>query len=102
MKRDELQPIGGVLSLIRDLTGGPMRASSVPELFRESFGALNVCVPFDLAAVVMLEQNLDLHVVARHGAESAVSDRLIERLRARLRSLLAISFDTADASSPPR
>jgi diguanylate cyclase (GGDEF)-like protein len=95
VKRDELQPIGGVLSLIRELTGS-MRATSIPELLGDAFVALHDCLPFDVAAAVMLEQNLDLHIVARHGAESAVSDRLIERIRARLRALIPISFDTAE------
>src|ERR1051326_5955649 len=68
VKRDELQPIGGVLSLIRDLTGEPMRATTVPELFKAAFAALGECVPFAVAAAVMIEQNLDLHVVMRGSA----------------------------------
>jgi diguanylate cyclase (GGDEF)-like protein len=96
VKRDELQPIGGVLSLIRDLTGSPMRAASVPALFGETFAALSECVPFDIAAAVMIEQNLDLHVVARPGAEWAVNEALIGRIRAKLRTLIPISFDTAE------
>jgi diguanylate cyclase (GGDEF)-like protein len=96
VKRDELQPIGGVLSLIRDLTGDPMRAASVPELFGEAFAALGECLPFDVGAAVMIEQNLDLHVVTRHGAESAVSEELVRRIRAKLRALIPISIDTAE------
>ena len=96
MKRDELQPIGGVLSLIRDLTEEPMRAATVPELFGASFAALGECVPFDVAAAVMIEQNLDLHVVTQHGAE--VSEPVIERIRTRLHAMIPISAEIVVAS----
>jgi diguanylate cyclase (GGDEF)-like protein len=96
VKRDELQPIGGVLSLIRDLTGEPMRAASVAELFRASFASLGECVPFGVAAAVMIEQNLDLHVVTRDGA--AVNVAVVERIRARLQAMIPISADIVVAS----
>ena len=96
MKRDELQPIGGVLSLIRDLSGEPMRAASVAELFRASFGALGDCVPFAVAAAVMIEQNLDLHVVTCNGA--AIGDAVMERIRARLQAMIPISAEIVVAS----
>jgi diguanylate cyclase (GGDEF)-like protein len=96
VKRDELQPIGGVLSLIRDLTGDPMRAASVPELFKASFAALGECVPFGVAAAVMIEQNLDLHLVTCNGA--AMSDAVIERIRERLQAMIPISADIIVAS----
>jgi diguanylate cyclase (GGDEF)-like protein len=96
VKRDELQPIGGVLSLIRDLTGEPMRAASVPELFKASFAALGECVPFGVAAAVMIEQNLDLHLVTCNGG--AMSDAVIERIRTRLQAMIPISADIIVAS----
>jgi diguanylate cyclase (GGDEF)-like protein len=96
VKRDELQPIGGVLSLIRDLSGEPMRAASVPELFQASFGALGDCVPFAVAAAVMIEQNLDLHVVTCNGA--AIGDAVMERIRARLQAMIPISAEIVVAS----
>jgi diguanylate cyclase (GGDEF)-like protein len=99
VKRDELQPIGGVLSLIRDLTEEPMRAATVPELFGASFAALGECVPFDVAAAVMIEQNLDLHVVTRHGAE--LSEPVIERIRTRLHAMIPISAEIVVASENP-
>ena len=99
MKRDELQPIGGVLSLIRDLTGEPMLAATVPELFGASFAALGECVPFDVAAAVMIEQNLDLHVVTQHGAE--LSEPVIERIRTRLHAMIPISAEIVVASETP-
>jgi len=96
VKRDELQPIGGVLSLIRDLTGEPMRATTVPELFKAAFAALGECVPFAVAAAVMIEQNLDLHLVM-HGS-APVSEPVIERIRARLRAMIPISAEIVVAS----
>jgi diguanylate cyclase (GGDEF)-like protein len=96
VKRDELQPIGGVLSLIRDLTGEPMRATTVPELFKAAFAALGECVPFAVAAAVMIEQNLDLHVVMRGSA--AMSESIIERIRTRLRAMIPISAEIVVAS----
>jgi len=96
VKRDELQPIGGVLSLIRDLTEDPMRAASVPELFKAAFAALGECVPFGVAAAVMIEQNLDLHAVTRGAA--AMSATVIERIRTRLRAMIPISAEILVAS----
>ncbi len=96
MKRDELQPIGGVLSLIRDLAGEPMRATTMPELFRTSFAALCECLPFGVAAAVMIEQNLDLHAVTRGGAK--MSEAVIDRIRTRLQAMIPISADIIVAS----
>jgi diguanylate cyclase (GGDEF)-like protein len=96
VKRDELQPIGGVLSLIRDLSGEPMRAATVPELFHASFAALGECLRFGVGAAVMIEQNLDLHVVTRNGAE--VNDAIIERIRSRLQAMIPISAEIIVAS----
>src|SRR5437899_7803872 len=76
-----------------------MRAATVPELFGASFAALGECVPFDVAAAVMIEQNLDLHVVTRHGAE--VSEAVIERIRTRLHAMIPISAEIVVASETP-
>src|ERR1041385_6028765 len=96
VKRDELQTIGGVLSLIRDLTEDPMRAASVPELFKAAFAALGECVPFGVAAAVMIEQNLDMHAVTCNGA--AMNDEIIQRIRVRLQAMIPISADIVVAS----
>ncbi|HEV2719336.1 MAG TPA: hypothetical protein VG323_04895, partial [Thermoanaerobaculia bacterium] len=96
MKRDELQPIGGVLSLIRDLAGEPMRVATVPELFQASFAALGECLPFGIAAAVMIEQNLDLHAVTRGDAK--MSEAVIERIRARLQAMIPIAAEIVVAS----
>src|SRR5438270_12186864 len=76
-----------------------MLAATVPELFGASFAALGECVPFDVAAAVMIEQNLDLHVVTCHGAE--VSEPVIERIRTRLRAMIPISAEIVVASETP-
>src|SRR5438067_12687536 len=76
-----------------------MLAATVPELFGASFAALGECVPFDVAAAVMIEQNLDLHVVTRNGAE--MSEPLIERIRTRLRAMIPISAEIVAASETP-
>ena len=86
--------IRSVLTLIRDLSG--TRPGAVAELFRQSFGALHTTMPFDLGAAVMLQTNLDLHIVIREGCESLVNDRFIQEVRLRLQNLIPVSFTDAD------
>jgi diguanylate cyclase (GGDEF)-like protein len=90
------QQIGGVLALIRDLTGPAMRAESVAELLTQSLTALHRCVDFDLGAAVMLEQNLDLHVVTRDGAMGLIGERLVAKIRQAIATLIPISFAATD------
>ena len=85
MRRDEQQPIAGVLSLIRELTGPATRADNIADLFVSSFRALDHAIDFDLAAAVMLEQHLDLYVVTREGAASLIGPPLIDSIRRTLR-----------------
>jgi diguanylate cyclase (GGDEF)-like protein len=73
-----------------------MRATSVGELLAESFRAMSRCVPFDVGAAVMLEQNLELHVVAREGAEAVINDRFIDKIRSMLETIIPTSFAKAD------
>ena len=56
-------------------------------------------MPFDLAAAVMLESNLDLHVMTRSGFEYLIGDRLIERVRLRLQGLIPKEFTSADVDA---
>jgi diguanylate cyclase (GGDEF)-like protein len=44
----------------------------------------------------MLEQNLELHVVARHGSEAVINERFIEKIRSMLETIIPISFAKAD------
>jgi diguanylate cyclase (GGDEF)-like protein len=96
VRRDEQQPIAGVLSLIRELTGPATRAANIADLFVSSLRALDHAIDFDLAAAVMLEQNLDLYVVTREGAGSLVGPPLIESLRRTLETMIPVSFAAAD------
>ena len=96
MKHDVQQQIADLLALIRDLTEPATHAESAGELFSGAFRALDCCVPFDLAAAVMLEQNLDLYVVTRAGVEALVNDRLVARIREILAAMIPASFAGTD------
>ena len=96
MRRDEQQPIAGVLSLIRELTGPATRAGNIGDLFVSSFRALDHAVDFDVAAAVMIEQHLDLYVVTREGAASLVGPPLIESIRRTLEMMIPVSFAATD------
>jgi len=96
VKHDVPQQIADLLALIRDLTEPATHAESAAELFSASFRALDCCVRFDLGAAVMLEQNLDLYVVTRGGAESLVNDRLIASIRKMLGASIPASFAGTD------
>lgn len=96
MRRDEEQPVAGVLSLIRQLTGRLAGAGDIADLFVSSFRALDHAIDFDLAAVVMLEQNLDLYVVTREGAESLIGPPLLASLRATLETMIPVSFAASE------
>lgn len=96
VRRNELQPIAGVLSLIRELTGQTTSAVDIAGLFVSSFRALDHVIDFDLAATVMIEQNLDLYVVTREGSGSLVGPPLIASLRRTLETLIQVSFAATD------
>ncbi|MEA2240180.1 MAG: hypothetical protein QOC81_4904 [Thermoanaerobaculia bacterium] len=96
MRRNEQQPVAGVLSLIRELTGSATRADNITDLFVSSFRALDHAIDFDLAAAVMLEQNLDLYVVTREGAGSLVGPQLIDSIRRTLETMIPVSFAASD------
>ena len=96
VRHDEKQPIAGVLSLIRELTGPATRADNIGDLFVSSFRALDHAIDFDLAAAVMIEQNLDLYVVTREGAGSLVGPPLIDSIRRTLEMMIPVSFAATD------
>jgi diguanylate cyclase (GGDEF)-like protein len=96
VRRDELHPIAGVLSLIRELIGPATRADNIADLFVSSFRALDHAIDFDLAAAVMIEQNLDLYVVTREGSGSLVGPPLIDSLRRTLEMMIPVSFAATD------
>lgn len=88
----DAQQISGVLTLIRQLTGRAMHAQSMSDTFVDAFRSLHACIEFDLGAAVMLEQNLDLYVVTRQGAEALVSDRMVASIRDTLAAVIPASF----------
>jgi diguanylate cyclase (GGDEF)-like protein len=85
-----------LLALIEQLAGEGSALESPAELFPRAFGTLLHCVAFDVGLVVMIEQNLELHITTRAGGAALVSEELIERTRATLRMLFPMSFETTE------
>ena len=93
---DELARLRDLLALIQELTSTVVRSESVGDLFARAYATLFRCVPFDAAAAVMLEQNLDLYVSTRENAGALVDDALIAKIRATLETLIPVSFATTE------
>src|SRR5687768_18510543 len=94
--RAEHRQISDLLVLIQELTARAGRSESGGELFSRAFPTLFRCVPFDVGVAVMLEQNLELYITTREGAESLVSDRLVENIRATLEQQIPLSFASTE------
>lgn len=94
--RAEHRQISDLLALIQELTSTVVRSESVGDLFARAYATLFQCVPFDVAAAVMLEQNLDLYVSTRAGADALVDDDLIAKIRRSLEALIPVSFATTE------
>jgi len=94
--RAEHRQIRDLLVLIQELTSRAVRSESAGELFSRAFPTLFRCVPFDTGLAVMLEQNLDLYVTTREGAESLVSEALVARIRGSLEKLIPVSFASTE------
>ena len=94
--RAEHRQISDLLDLIQELTSRAVRSESAADLFNEAFPTLFKCVPFDVAAAVMIEQHLDLYVSTREGAESLVSEPLVARIRETLQQVIPVSFETTE------
>jgi diguanylate cyclase (GGDEF)-like protein len=94
--RAEHRQISDLLSLIQDLTSAVVTSETAADLFAGAFPTLARCVPFDVGAAVMVEQNLDLYISSRRGADSLVSDRLVARIRRTLDRLIPVSFESTD------
>src|SRR4051812_17996974 len=88
--------IRDLLTLIQELTSRVVRSESAAELFRNAFPTLLPCVPFDIAVAVMIEQNLELHIATRGGAESLVDEQLMHHIRETLASHIPVSFETTE------
>jgi len=85
-----------LLSLIQELISRVIRSESAADLFARAFAILFRCVPFDVAAAVMLEQNLDLFIATREGAEPLVDEKLMTSIRTSLAKHIPVSFDTTE------
>jgi len=94
--RAEHRQIRDLLGLIQDLTSRVIRSESAAELFSRAFPTLVPCVPFDTGVAVMVEQNLDLFIATREGAESLVDERLMASVRRTLAQHIPVSFDTTE------
>ena len=99
MPADEISPtaeLPRLVALIQELTSKAARSESPGELFARGFPSLFACLDFDLGVAVMIEQNLDLYISTRTGAESLVDDGLISQIRATLAQLIPVSFETTE------
>lgn len=94
--RAEHRQVRDLLVLIQELTSRAVRSESVGDLFSRAFPTLLRCLPFDVGVAVMLEQNLDLYISTRHGAEGLVNDRLVARIRKTLEEVIPLSFATTE------
>jgi diguanylate cyclase (GGDEF)-like protein len=89
-------PLTGVLRLVQELTRRATHSESAADLFGAAFHTLFECVPFDVAAAVLLEDDLELYIATRQGAEGAIGDRLITTLRALLATVVPVDYTAAD------
>jgi diguanylate cyclase (GGDEF)-like protein len=94
--REEQRQVHDLVVLIQELTSRAVRSESASELFSRAFHTLLDCVPFDLGVAVLLEQNLDLYVATREGADSLLSDALVARIRTMLEERIPVSFATTE------
>jgi diguanylate cyclase (GGDEF)-like protein len=88
--------IGDIVQLIQQLTSRGLDAEGCAGLIAGAFAALWKCMPFDVGVAVMLEQNLDLHISTRAGAEALVDEDLVGRIRGTLQTLIPAAFTTTD------
>lgn len=94
--RAEHRQISDLLTLIRELTSTVVRSESVGDLFCRGFETLFRCVPFDVGAAVLLEQNLELFLSARENAGSLVNDALMAKIRRTLEAQIPVSFASTE------
>ena len=82
--------ISDIVTLIQELTSRGIASDSTAGLFAGAFATLFRCVPFDVAAAVMIEQNLDFYISTRVGEEALVDDALIASIRAAIESRIPV------------
>ncbi|HSN68861.1 MAG TPA: hypothetical protein VLV48_06430, partial [Thermoanaerobaculia bacterium] len=83
---DFLQELTRVMSASRNIAG----------LIRSSFATLGTVVPFDVAAAVILEQNIDVYVTRRARLEDPLSDRFASEVRKAMQKVLDVAFGETD------
>ncbi len=84
------------IDFIQELTRVMTRSRNVADLMRSSFATLGSAVPFDIAAAVLLEQNIDVYITRRAGLEEPVSDRFAVEVRAAMQKVLDVAFGETD------
>jgi diguanylate cyclase (GGDEF)-like protein len=94
--RAEHRQVTDLLELIQELTSRAVRSESVGDLFSRAFPTLFRCLKFDVGVAVMVEQNLDLYISTREGAEPLLDDQLIKRIRQTLERVIPVSFATTE------
>jgi diguanylate cyclase (GGDEF)-like protein len=94
--RAEHRQVTDLLELIQELTSKAVRSESVGDLFSRAFPTLFRCLEFDVGVAVMVEQNLDLYISTRDGAEALLDDQLVQRIRRTLERVIPVSFATTE------
>ncbi len=84
------------VDFIQELTRVMTRSRNLADLVRSSFATLGNPVPFDVAAAVLLEQNIDVYVTRRAGLEDPLSDRFAVEVRRTMQKVLDVAFGETD------
>ena len=84
------------LRFIRELTRVIAAGTSISDLFRDSCLALHGALEFDLAAIVMLGENLEVYLSRRAGLEDPLSERFVSEVKKEMEALLSVSFGETD------
>lgn len=96
MTNIEDRVLNRLLRLIQDLSSRVLDSESLSDLFDTAFAALFDCVPFDVAAAVMPQQNIDLYIVTRRGAEQLADQRLLTAVKRTMMRLIPVSLTNAE------
>ncbi len=84
------------IDFIQELTRGMTRSRNIADLTRSSFATLAGVVPYDLAAAVILEQNIDVYVSRRAQLEDPLSDRFPGEIKRAMQKILDVEFGETD------
>jgi diguanylate cyclase (GGDEF)-like protein len=96
MTNIEDRVLNRLLRLMQDLSSRVLDSESLSDLFDTAFAALFDCVPFDVAAAVMPQQNIDLYIVTRRGAEHLADQRLLSAVKRTMMRLIPVSLTNAE------